>query len=356
VGNFLEHGWFVRFRKWLSRLARDHVREPVRRWRRAITQRAYSHSAGVTLEPGADAFPDSVYVASLPPPLTQTCVIGPEAIRVRPDPLSLLPPTEEARIYAEREAEAPALTLMAPGAHFWFPKNGLMITAEGRVCPYSFPGDRLDEKLRAFNQVVWRTRESGTEVAVFHPEAMRNCPVIADEALLVSTADRANFGHYLLDMAPLILWAVQNDQPMLSWPLAQWQREISRRLGVRGNRLREIAARPTLLRRPVVSNRHKEVNTWRPHPRSRDVFAAIRSSIGVTSDASLPRRFFVARSQRHSRGLKNRAAVIDALALRYCRRATGTHEFRRPGRDVLARFARGSRVRGRARQCRFLSA
>ena len=62
------------------------------------------------LEPGADAFPDRVYVASLPPPLTQTCVIGPEAIRVRPDPLSLLPPTEEARIYAEREAEAPALT------------------------------------------------------------------------------------------------------------------------------------------------------------------------------------------------------------------------------------------------------
>ena len=157
-----------------------------------------------------------------------------------------------------------------------------MITAEGRVCSYSFPGDRLDEKLRAFNQVVWRTRKSGTEVAVFHPEAMRNCPVIADEALLVSTADRANFGHYLLDIGPpSILWAVQNDQPMLSWPLAP------------------------LFRRP------------KPAAQSRQ--------------------------PEEPRGGHRRAGQ-----LRYCRRATGTHEFRRPGRDVLARFARGGRVRGRA--------
>ena len=242
-------------------------------------------------------------------------MIGPEAIRVRPDPLSLLPPTEEARIYAEREAEAPAMTLMAPGAHFWFPKNGLMITAEGRVCPYSFPGDRLDEKLRAFNQVVWRTRESGTEVAVFHPEAMRICLVIADEALLVSTADRANFGHYLLDMPPLISVGCAKrptDVELAARAMAagDFATPGRSRQPFAGNRRAPNAAAPARRQQPPQGSQHMA---------SSSAFArCVRSRFALQSASpptrACPWRFFVARSQRHSRGLKNRAAVIDALA------------------------------------------
>ena len=151
---------------------------------------------------------------------------------------------------------------------------------------------------------------------MFHPALLKGAPRIADAHLIVAQSEAPNFGHYLLDVVPLVHLGEEIGAPMLSWPLKPWQKAILARLGVGPGRIREIPCKTHLLDHPVVSNRLSGLGAHIAHPQAKRTFDTIKANVPIERHASLPRKFYLIRGAGHARGLKNRDALAEALSAR----------------------------------------
>ena len=172
--------------------------------------------------------------------------------------------------------------------------------------------------------------------------------VIAGEHLLIANSEQPNYGHYLLDIVPLIHLGAKIGAPMLSWTLKPWQRALIARLDVPQNLIREIRPRPVLIEHVIVSNRHSGMSSQNAHPQHREAFAAILANVRKAAPGlKTPRRVLVCRGLANSRNLENRAEMIEALE------AAGLHggsareaELRRAGADLRPSRDHRLRIRG----------
>nr|WP_272884917.1 glycosyltransferase 61 family protein [Candidatus Rhodoblastus alkanivorans] len=139
-------------------------------------------------------------------------------------------------------------------------------------------------------------------------------PRVSGPHLLAAQPGSPNFGHFLLDIVPLMALGREIGAPMLSWPLRDWQRGIVARLGLKPGQLREIPAKNHFVAQPVVSNRMAGLGAHIAHPQAKKTFDAIRATVDLAAYDHLPRRFFLMRGMKHGRALKNRAELAEALA------------------------------------------
>jgi capsular polysaccharide biosynthesis protein len=294
---------------------RKAVRTPWRNARRAMRRAMTATSAGIPVSVDHTTQLAVVpYEGRFPPPLAECVVVEPCQYRTRLHPLSVNSTTTERVHYVDHTVEGPAMTLEHLVDQYWFPALGLMISPQGRIWRHSFLGPFQDGFLTSIKAIVDRLGPDGTREHRLYPERLARAPVISGEHLVIAGSDKPNFGHYLLDIAPLIYLGATMGLPMLSWTLRPWQRALIARLDVAPGLIREIRPRPVFLKHAIVSNRLSGVSSQNAHPQHREAFGRILENVRTRAPAmSTPERVLICRSLANSRNLTNRAAMIEAL-------------------------------------------
>ena len=295
---------------------RKAVRTPWRNARRSMRRAmAPDAGAGFLVEVDTKTRLASVpFEGRFPPPCSECEVVGPAQYRARLHPLSVNSTTTESVHYADHVVSAPGMTLEHLADQYWFPALGLIISPAGRVWRHSFLGPFQDGFLAAIKAIVDRPQPDGTTQHWFYPERLAGVPRIKGEHLLIANSDQPNFGHYMLDIAPLVHLGVTMRAPMLTWTLRPWQRELIARLEPPPGLIREIKPRPVFLEHAIVSNRHSGQSCQNAHPQHREAFALILDNVRKHAPrAQTPKRVLLCRSIRNSRNITNRNAMIEAL-------------------------------------------
>jgi hypothetical protein len=312
----VENASLVRLNRSLHALWRTAVRTPLKSFRRRLRAAVLTKSgAGVPVAVDwTTELPIVPFEGGFPPPMTQCTVVEACEYRTRLHPLSVNSTTTEQMHYVDHTVFAPAMTLEHLVDEYWFPALGLLISPEGRLWRHSFLGPFQESHLSSVKAIVDRTRPDGTHEWLFFPDRLEQAPKIAGEHLLIANSERPNFGHYMLDIVPLIHLGASRGLPMLTWTLKPWQRALIARLDVPDGLVREIAPRPVFLEHAIVSNRHSGVSSQNAHPQHKEAFAKILASVRRRGPSGPgPRRVLICRSVANSRNVTNRDAMIDAL-------------------------------------------
>ena len=179
---------------------------------------------------------------------------------------------------------------------------------------HSFLGPFRQDFLSSVREIADRPGPDGAPAPFFFPERLAGALRIEDERLLIANSEKPNYGHYLLDIAPLIHLGATMRAPMLTWTLKPWQRGLIERLDVPAGLIREIRPQPVFLEHAVVSNRHSGISSQNAHPQHRQVFATILANVRRAAPGlETPKRVLVCRSVANSRNVVNRAEMIEAL-------------------------------------------
>jgi capsular polysaccharide biosynthesis protein len=307
-------------RLWLSEQMHSFWRKAVRMpWRNA--RRSMRRALAAGSDAGIRVAVDTTtrlavvpFAGRLPPPLTQCEVVAPCQYRTRLHPLSVNSTKDECVHYVDHTVDAPAMTLEHLVNQYWFPYFGLLVSEQGQVWRHSYLGPFQDGFLTRVKAIVDRPLADGSKQHLLFPDRLKRIPRIAGEHLLLAGSDLPNYGHYLLDVVPLIDLGVKLGAPMLTWTLRPWQRALVARLNVPPGLIREIKPEPVFLEHAVTSNRHSGAASINSHPRTKEVFSSILSNIEKHAPAQeRPRRLLVCRGVRDARNIRNRKAVIEAL-------------------------------------------
>ncbi len=312
----VENATRMRVSRSLHGLWRKAVRMPLKTFRRRLSGAMAARSV-----PGIPVAVDRTtelatapFEGRFPPPLTQCTVVEPCRYPTRLHPLSVNSTTSERMHYVDHVVDAPALTLEHLVDQHWFPKLGLLVSNEGLVWRHSFLGPFQEGFLSSVNAIVDRPLPDGGREHLLYPERLKGAPTIPGERLLIANSERPNYGHYLLDIVPLIHLGQCMRAPMLTWALKPWQRALIARLDVPAGLIREVRPQPVFLEHAIVSNRHSGVSSQNAHPQHREAFAAILANIRKGTPApATPKRVAVCRSLANSRNLTNRGEMIEAL-------------------------------------------
>ncbi len=249
-----------------------------------------------------------------PPPRAQCTVVEATQYRTRLHPLTVNSTTTEAMHYVEHTVDAPPLTLEHLVDQYWFPKLGLLVSADGRVWRHSFLGPFREGFLSSVKEIVERTGPDGAREPLFFPNRLVDATSIAEPRLIIANSEKPNYGHYLLDIAPLIHLGAQMRAPMLTWTLRPWQRGLIDRLDVAAGLIKEIRPAPARLAHAIVSNRHSGISCQNAHPQHRQAFDTIRANaLKASPGLETPKRVLICRSLANSRNILNRAGLIEAL-------------------------------------------
>ncbi len=307
----------MRLSEGLHALWRKAVRTPWknarRRFRRAMTANS---NAGVPVAVDRTTKLAIVpFAGRFPPPLAQCTVVKERRYQARLHPLSVNSTTTESVHYSDHIVHAPSMTLEHLVDQYWHPALGLLISRDGLIWRHSFLGPFQDGFLSSIKAIVDRPTPDGRVEHTFYEDRLGRVPTIVGEHLLIANSDLPNFGHYLLDIAPLIRLGAKMGVPMLTWTLKPWQRALIARLDVRPGLIREIKPRTVFLEHAIVSNRHSGVSSQNAHPQHREVFSFILSNVRKHAPSTIyPNRILLCRSIRNSRNIQNRRTVIDALS------------------------------------------
>ena len=204
----VENAARVRVSRSLHWLWREAVRMPLKRFRApaAAARRPRARTAGCRSSVDWTTELTTVpFDGRFPPPLAQCVVVEPCEYRTKLHPLSVNSTTTEAMHYVDHTVHAPAMTLEHLVDQYWFPALGLLVSEDGpRLAPFlprAVPGG-----LPRVGQGDRRPARPGRRRAsrLFYPERLARAPRIAGERLLIANSEKPNYGHYLLDIVPLI--------------------------------------------------------------------------------------------------------------------------------------------------------
>jgi capsular polysaccharide biosynthesis protein len=300
----------------LHTLWRKAVRIPWRNARRSMRRALAGSNAGIPVSVDWTTKLAVVpFSGRFPPPLSQCEVVAPIRYEKTAHPLSVNSTKDERVHYLDHTVEAPAMMLEHLVDQYWFPYFGLLVSEQGQVWRHSFLGPFREGFLTRVKAVVDVALPDGKTEHRLFPEQLRRVPRIRGEHLLLAGSDQPNYGHYLLDVVPLIHLGVRMGMPMLTWTLRPWQRALIARLDVPQGLIREIKPEPVFLEHAITSNRHSGAASINAHPQTKEVFAAILANIEKHAPVvNRPRRLLVCRGVRDSRNIRNRKAMIEALA------------------------------------------
>ncbi len=311
----VENAGLVRVSRSLHTFWRKTVRTPWRSLRRRLRNARAASDSGVPVAVDWTTELATVpYEGRFPPPLAQCTVVEPCEYRTRLHPLSVNSTTTEKMHYVDHTVHAPAMTLEHLVGQYWFPALGLLVSETGQVWRHSFLGPFQEGFLAGIKAISDHTLPDGTREHRLHLERLSRAPRITGEHLLIAGSDKPNFGHFMLDIVPLIHLGATTGMPMLGWTLRPWQRALIARLDVPPGLIREIRPRPVFLDHAIVSNRLSGVGCQNAHPQHKQAFARILANVRKDAPAlNTPARVLVCRGLTNSRNVTNRAAMIEAL-------------------------------------------
>ena len=234
-------------------------------------------------------------------------------------PLSILPKSEEeAALYKSHSVRAPEMMLERLQNYFWFPSIGFVISKLGVVWRHSVLGQFADPNFLETYAVEDRKIDNKKIEYIFWPHLLSNAKRISGTKIILSHYASHNYGHFLLDMVPLISFAASNGLEIVTRPLTNWQKSFFSLYDIGKDKITECADRCYKLDDFIVSNRHNAVSTYCASPKHRvmyeDLLKRIKSKYPELERKEYPKRLFLSRSGSKTRVLKNRAETANMLA------------------------------------------
>ncbi len=247
---------------------------------------------------------------------SQTIVVPAIEVEAKQHELSVLSDNAtEREIYVDGTFCAREMTLDCLFDQYWFPKSGFLISKNGKVWRHSIQGRFDDPNFLNTYAVTERQFDNGARGYIFYEHLLGDAPVIHEPYLITSHYASHNYGHFMLDMVPLIQLSMRMGFNMLSRPMLEWHKAIYLRVGVDPKGVTIISEPVVFLKKVIVSNRHNAMGTHAPSPKLRDVFAAILENIpGYSLTNRARRRIYVSRRGSQKRKLRNRDALESALS------------------------------------------
>lgn len=308
-------GW-KNLRRAISRAARLYLREPLRKIREPARNAALNLLPGAPLKIArAEDLALVAYRQALPEKGAR-CLVTPDApVDIKFHPLSVQSDDPGERVhYADHRVISPGLSLENPGPQFWFARSGALIAEDGKIWPHSFMAPFRRDRLRTVKSISVAQNGPDENGLIFHPLLLKGALRVKGRHFLTAQPGSPNFGHFLLDIVPLIALGKEISAPMLTWPLRDWQKQIIARVNPPAGLLREIPFQNHWIEEPVVSNRMAGLGAHIAHPAAKASFDAIRATVDLAAHKNLPRKFFLMRGAGHGRAMSNRLALGEALA------------------------------------------
>ncbi len=246
---------------------------------------------------------------------SQTIVVSEIYVEAKQHKLSVLSDNiTEREIYSARTFRAPEMTLECLFDQYWFPQSGFLVSKNGKVWRHSVLGQYSDPHFLTTYAVEGRQIDEGNMAYIFHEHLLWDAPIISEPSLITPHYASHNYGHFMLDIVPLIQLGMSMGLNMISKPLLDWQKPIYERVGINQGSITTVSKRFVMLKKVFVSNRHKAASTYADSPNHRDVFAAILKNIIKPPIKYHPRRrIFLSRGVTPKRNLRNRAALEAVL-------------------------------------------
>jgi capsular polysaccharide biosynthesis protein len=220
----------------------------------------------------------------------------------------------EKEIYISRRFRAPEMTLECLFDQYWFPESGFLVSKNGKVWKHSILGQYSDPHFLKTHVVEDRQIDNEAKSYIFHEHLLRDTPIIYEPQLITSHYASHNYGHYMLDMVPLIQLGMTMGLNMVTRPLLDWQKQIYQIVGVDQKKVRTISEKVVFLKQVFVSNRHNAVSTYAASPNLRDVFGTILKNIPQSAfKERTGRRLFLSRGATRNRNIRNRIELEKVL-------------------------------------------
>jgi Glycosyltransferase 61 len=236
-------------------------------------------------------------------------------VEARLHKLSVLPnKLTEKEIYINHKFSAPGLRLECLFDQYWFPQYGFLVSKNGKVWRHSTLGQYADPHFLTTYAVENRQMDDGSKAYFFHEHLLKDAPIIDKPSLITSHYASHNYGHFMLDMVPLIQLGMKLGLSMISRPMLEWQKPIYQRVGVDPKSVTTYSERSIFLKKVFYSTRHLALSTHAASPNHREVFAEILQNIPQPPNTTRPRRrIFLSRGDVRSRNLRNRAVLEEIL-------------------------------------------
>ncbi len=246
---------------------------------------------------------------------SQAIIVPEIAVEAKQHELSVLSDNStERELYVSRTFNAREMALECLFDHYWFPKSGFLISRNGKVWRHSILGRFEDPNFLSTGAVGENRRDNGTKTYAFYEHLLWDARVIHEPYLITSHYASHNYGHFLLDMVPLIQLGMKMGLRMFSRPMLTWHKPIYQRVGVDPNSVAIVSEPVVFFKKVFVSNRHKAMGTRVASPNLRNVFAAVFENIPQSSATIRPRRrIYLSRGGSQKRNLRNREALESVL-------------------------------------------
>lgn len=238
-------------------------------------------------------------------------VVSMAAVSIDPHPLSTVSTVAvESAYYARQTFESHPLIIDRLQGQYWFPEYGYVISPAAKVWHHATLGTYADEKFEAILAVLRSSRAFPLVRERCLEQHLQSVRQVRGLRIITSHYASHNFGHFMLDMVPLIKFAHEKNLNILTRKRLPWQREIYDLLGVDERTVEEVSESAVLLEDVLVSNRHNAIATNAAHPHLRTVFDDVAQRLPKGKG---PKRFYLSREGSGSRRMRNRNELIREL-------------------------------------------
>lgn len=224
---------------------------------------------------------------------------------------------DESAFYVNHSVRAPEMMLERLQDQYWFPESGFIISDEGVVWRHSILGQFADPNFLTTYAVKNRKSKDSKDEYFYWPHLLSNAPKISGLKMIATHYASHNYGHFLLDMVPLLDFASKHSIDLIVRPLTDWQKSFFELYNIKAEKILECSERAYKLDDCIVSNRHNAVSTYCASPNHRKVYSdlldRIKTKYPNVVSKKFPKRIFLSRSDAKTRILKNRDEVENIL-------------------------------------------
>lgn len=233
-------------------------------------------------------------------------------------PLSVLSNSkDEAAFYVNHSVRAPEMMLERLQDQYWFPENGFLISDSGVVWRHSILGQYADPNFLTTYAVEVRSFGDHKDEYIYWSHKLSDAKKISGLKMIATHYASHNYGHFLLDMVPLLEFVSKLSIDLVVRPLTDWQKAFFDLYEISADRIQECPERAYKLKDCIISNRHNAVSTFCASPKHREIFEGLLDRIKKKhpdiASKEYPKRIFLSRSGAKSRILRNRHKVEKAL-------------------------------------------
>lgn len=205
-------------------------------------------------------------------------------------------------LYKNNSYSAPDVKIECLFNQYWFPDLGFLISKTGRIWRGSLLGTYADPNFLTIpNLFLFR----------FNSLYLKKIPLIEEPRFIASHFASHNYGHFVLDMIPIIKIACNLDLGLIAKPMNEWHYKIYQSMNIDLRKIK-ITSEPVFLKKVFVSSYfHNSTSTIYPSTYHKYVFSELKATVKTLKN--YPKNICLLRRESKKRELTNRKELKDML-------------------------------------------